>query len=173
MNTLVVVCCHAIFHGSDPNNESHWALQSFQRSVGSKPGEHLTFLEHIDIALAFQSRSGSDAATVVFSGGHTNPDHPSLSEAQSYLNAAKASQTHREVSNIILEELATDKFQNILFSILKYRAVKGFYPDSIAVVTHKFKTERAELHRKALRWHRPFTILGQDPPFSRKFVSFF
>jgi hypothetical protein len=169
---LVVVCCHAIFHGSDPTEESHWALQPFQRSSESKPGEHLTFLQHIDMAMALQSGKGRDRPTLAFSGGATNLNHPNLSEGQGYFNAAVASQKYGEtVNSVILEELATDTYQNLMFSILKYRAVKGSYPHSIIVITHNFKSQRVDLHRKALRWTRPFTILGYNPPFSSKSIS--
>jgi DUF218 domain len=161
-DVLVIVCCHSIFHGTSPSDESHWALQPFQRSTTSKPGEHITFLEHIRMALNFQA-AGDKA--VVFSGGHTNPDYPDLSEARSYLNAAAAMDGSESV---ILEEQATDTYQNLLFSILKYHVVEGRYPGSIVVVTHDFKSQRVHLHRHAIRWSKPFRVYTLDPPFSRK-----
>jgi hypothetical protein len=164
-DTLVIVCCHSIFHGTDPNDESHWALQPFQRSTISKPGEHTTFLKHIRMALNFQ---GTSDKTVVFSGGHTNPDYPDLSEAQSYLNAAVAADGSESVNSVILEDQATDTYQNILFSILKYHAVKGCYPGSIVVVTHDFKSQRVHLHQQAIRWSKSFRVYALNPPFSRK-----
>jgi hypothetical protein len=165
-DVLVIVCCHSIFHGTDPSNESHWALQPFQRSTTSKPGEHTTFLEHIRMALNFQE--ASDRA-VVFSGGHTNLDYPDLSEARSYWNAAAAVMDGPEtLKGVVLEEQATDTYQNLLFSILKYHAVKARYPGSIVVVTHDFKSQRVNLHRQAIRWNNPFRVYALDPPFSRK-----
>ena len=46
------------------------------------------------------------------------------------------------ISNVLIEDLATDSFQNLLFSILKYREATGVYPYHITVVTHDFKKRR-------------------------------
>ena len=44
--------------------------------------------------------------------------------------------------NVLIEDFATDSFQNLLFSILKYARVAGTWPDHITVVTHEFKRKR-------------------------------
>jgi len=174
---LVIVCCHAIFLGTvidDPLLESLWDLKSFQRSNGPKYTEHVFFIEHINAALDLLRKSGDSDALVVFSGGKTSLDHPDISEAQGYLNAAKYLVTEESkpgvgdskmLSNIAVEEYATDTYQNILFSICKFYEVKKCYPASITVVTHAFKTERIRLHMDAIRWTRPFCVQGINPNF--------
>jgi hypothetical protein len=106
-DTLIIVCCHAIYHGGpagDATDARNWLLQPFQRGSGTKESEHLTFLRHIERALRFLRRpsaahvqgqgegGGRGPRTlplVVFSGGHTNrAAAPGLSEARGYLDAA-------------------------------------------------------------------------------------
>jgi len=41
-----------------------------------------------------------------------------------------------------VEEDATDSYQNLLFSIVKFKHITGRYPAKIVVVTHAFKQER-------------------------------
>lgn len=165
--TLAIVCCHAIYKGSEPTDENNWRLQSFQRSSGLKPGEHLTFLRHIDTAV--ELLESSSVGSVIFSGGPTNPDVADLSEARSYLNALKY--TRRDaIEGILLEERATDSYQNLLFSIVLFRQTYGYYPRETVVITHAFKRDRfLDLHAKAIRWPlNRIRILGINPPFSRK-----
>jgi len=159
------VCCHAIYEGLDPTEEKCWRLQSFQRSDGLKPGEHLTFLQHIQAAIELRESHSVD--TVVFSGGRTNPELAELSEAQSYLNTLKHKQT---IDAPLLEEHATDSYQNLLFSILVFRRYHGYYPAEIIVITHFFKEQRfLALHAKAIHWPSDrIRVLGINPPFTRK-----
>lgn len=165
--SLAIVCCHAIYEGSDPTDELNWRLQTFQRSSGLKPGEHLTFLQHIEIAVELLQSRNVDS--VVFSGGRTNPDAAELSEAQSYLNALMYSRSG-PVDEILLEERATDSYQNLLFSILLFRQTYGYYPYQFVIITHAFKQDRfLDLHAKDIRVPlNRIRILGINPPFSRK-----
>lgn len=106
---------------------------------------------------------------MVFSGGRTNPEVADLSEAQSYFNALE--HVKKDASDgILLEECATDSYQNLLFSILLFRQRYSYYPSDIIVITHAFKEHRfLHLHAKAIRW--PFDrirVLGINPPFTRK-----
>lgn len=51
------------------------------------------------------------------------------------------------------ENFALDSFQNLLFSIARFREYTGQYPDRITVVGYGMKKPRFEdLHAKALRW---------------------
>lgn len=51
------------------------------------------------------------------------------------------------------EEYALDSFQNLIFSIARFREVTGHYPKHITVVGYALKEARfTELHRSALRW---------------------
>ncbi|EON69514.1 hypothetical protein W97_08774 [Coniosporium apollinis CBS 100218] len=195
--TLIVVCCHAFYvpngpnpilpHESDPNLanpylESNWHLKPFQRSPFAKPGEHETFIQHILAGLqAILHGQSADDCVLVFSGGQTERSIRPLSEAASYWNAARGvlrqtSGEHqislllslRGKSRILLEEHATDSYQNLLFSIIAFRKAWGCYPKSVRVVTHAFKAKRfMALHARAIRWpeHR-FQVQGIDPIMS-------
>ena len=165
---LIIVCCHAIYFGGparNPRDEETWALHPFQRSHGLKQGEHLTFLEHIEAAFDAARQSNVQAA-IIFSGGRTNPDHANLSEARSYLDATSALK-YDGCNQVLLEELATDSYQNLLFSILVFRKTFGLYPSHVKVVTHNFKSARfRELHANAVRWPAErFEVIGINPPF--------
>lgn len=53
------------------------------------------------------------------------------------------------------EDYALDSFQNVLFSLARFREVTGHFPNRITIVGYAFKQKRFdELHRKALRWPR-------------------
>jgi uncharacterized SAM-binding protein YcdF (DUF218 family) len=165
--SLAIVCCHAIYEGSDPTHETNWRLQIFQRSAGLKPGEHLTFLHHIQAAVYLRESQAVD--TVVFSGGRTNPSCPDLSEAQSYLHALEYKQ-EGTIDALLLEEHATDSYQNLLFSILAFKKHHGYYPREIILITHTFKEQRfLNLHAKSIRWPSDrIRVLGINPPFTSK-----
>jgi len=63
---------------------------------------------------------------------------------------------------VTIEDASLDSFQNVLFSIARFRELTGVYPTRITVVGHDFKRRRfEELHRLVLRWpkHR-FTYEG-------------
>jgi hypothetical protein len=173
---LIIVCAHAVFHGSDPTRAEHWALQSFQRAHGSKPSEHFIFIRHIEESMKILNNSPAGDNLIVFSGGATNPSYPYLSEAQGYMNVAtwllsRSSTLHSELlQQVITEEHATDTFQNILFSILKFYYIKQKYPSHVIVITHAFKSDRVELHRQAISWTRSFHINGIDPEFDSKYI---
>lgn len=79
-------------------------------------------------------------------------------------------------SRLTTEDLATDSYQNVLFSILRFRSQTGGYPRRVTVVTHEFKRTRfTECHFPALGlvpWTRedktrgniPITVIGINPP---------
>jgi hypothetical protein len=170
---LIIVCAHAVFHGTNPLDEFHWDLQQFQRGSPSKKSEHHTFMRHIQEAINLLQNTSNKDSLLVFSGGPTNSDYPNISEAQGYLKAATwllfqpHMVNHKEMieNHLATEERATDTFQNILFSILKFHEIKQQYPSKVVVVTHAFKSRRVELHRSAISWTRPFHIEGIDPEF--------
>lgn len=176
---LIILCCHAVYHGSSgssPLLESNWALKPFQKSTPTKSGEHTTFLQHTFAAV--QLHAQDDKSIVVFSGGPTDAAYPDLSEARSYRNAYQdwshllGLQTLSE-EEIILEEYATDSFQNVLFSILEFRRKFRHYPKDLMIVTHAFKNERfLKLHAKALKWDvECVKVLGINPPFTSTYLA--
>ncbi|KAG9548098.1 release factor, partial [Aureobasidium melanogenum] len=148
MGELVVVCCHAICtNSSNPYQESNWLLKPFQRSNAStgKPGEHETFLLHIQAGVNALRRAET---VLVFSGAKTERDALS-SEADSYRNIlvhcfgeSDVVQQAMTDGRILCEDAATDSYQNLLFSLIKYYEVKGKWPRMITVITHSFKEAR-------------------------------
>ncbi|KAL6709040.1 hypothetical protein ACN47E_002167 [Coniothyrium glycines] len=192
---LIIVCCHAIFlpdaDDSDfplhsPHHEPNWALAPFQKSDRGtgKPGEHETFLAHAKAGLDALC-IGTDAehppnSLLVFSGGATQRSRTQKSEARSYYHAALAEElaaghlyggrTHTlyHKGYILLEEHATDSFQNLLFSIVRFRVATGKYPKQIRVITHAFKAKRfLDLHAPAIDWPKNrIQAQGLDPVMS-------
>jgi len=62
------------------------------------------------------------------------------------------------------ENYALDSFQNLLFSIARFREYTGRWPEYITVVGYEMKKRRfEELHREALRWPADrFMYVGID-----------
>ena len=131
----------------DPHRESSWLLKPFQKSdpTTGKPGEHETFLLHIQAGASALRRQ---EAVLVFSGAKTEPDAP-LSESASYRDVLLQSFSEFTSSTsavvegrILCEDAATDSYQNLLFSLIKYYEIKGTWPQVITVITHSFKETR-------------------------------
>jgi hypothetical protein len=113
---------------------------------------------------------------IIFSGGRTtslSANPTSRSEAEGYalilLNLARNNPSlfSREMQ-FALETHATDSYQNLLFSILRFRQLTGSYPRDVTVITHAFKQARfLEQHAPAIKWpaHR-IRVAGLNPPFS-------
>lgn len=170
LTELIIVCGHATFVGShkDIMSEERWILQPFQRSNPStgKRGEHETFMQHV-LAATFVAASRPESF-IIFTGGNTT--NTNRTEAQGY------EQVHLGLDDpwgigdrYAREDYATDSFQNLLFSILRFRQVVGRYPRDITVVTHTFKRKRIlALHAAALRWpDEHIRLQGIDPPFTK------
>jgi len=169
---LVVVCCHATYIGKRDDwldNES-WILQSFQNAdlATRKPSDVQTFIAHITAgAMLCQTKFDS---VLMFSGGRTTDSD--RSEAQSY-DVILRDMIEQEIilglkGRIALEENATDSYQNLLFSILRFRELTGRYPEYVTVVTHAFKERRfMELHAAAIKWPSSrLRVQGVNPPFT-------
>lgn len=194
IENLIIVCCHAIFHPdvsspsfplSSPYNESNWHLAPFQTSNAEtgKPGEHETFLSHIAAGFhVLTIGSWAGKSLLIFSGGATKTSLTPLSEARSYYHAALAlalSQGQQgggsakkllDQGRVLLEEHATDSYQNLLFSILLFRQTTSSYPKEIRIITHAFKARRfLDLHSVAIRWpSNHIRVQGIDPVMSRE-----
>lgn len=102
--------------------------------------------------LTYPSSSSHDYTP---SRGHTSP-HTATSEGESYLRFARTTgllPPASAFSRATTEDAALDSYQNVLFSIARFRELTGVYPSRITVVGHNFKRRRFEqLHRVALRW---------------------
>ncbi|PWZ03183.1 hypothetical protein BCV70DRAFT_12886 [Testicularia cyperi] len=89
-----------------------------------------------------------------------------------HANAAVATRHGLQDARMTTENFALDSFENLLFSIARFREYTGFYPDRISVVGYGFKRPRfEELHAKAVRWdttgflkngERTFQYIGID-----------
>ena len=192
IDTLIVVCCHAIWVGEPEtdafgleNLEDGWLIESFQN------GETSTFIKHIQAGLDILRNN--ESAILVFSGGATKPNRTKLTEAGTYGQFVLQNEPpdfHNISDRIFTEDFATDSFQNILFSLLGYpRFVHECYnhrpglfagtataqldipfsPQQLIVIGHEFKKARfEELHLPALRYPTDpsrFMYIGIDPPF--------
>lgn len=202
IENLVIVCCHAIYYPDagktnfptySAHDENNWHLAPFQKSdpATGKPGEHETFLAHIQASLDIMTTGANatwkedvpwnqDSTILVFSGGATKQSLTALSEARSYYHAALAEEltqghvgggrAHELYSRgrILLEEHAMDSLQNLVFSILLYRQTIGRYPQNIRIITHAFKAKRfLELHAPAIHWPKDrIQVQGLDPVMS-------
>jgi hypothetical protein len=95
--------------------------------------------------------------------------HAALAEglAQGHRGGGRTHQLFRK-GRILLEEHATDSFQNLLLSILLFRRTTGFYPKRIRIITHAFKSRRfLDLHAPAIRWPKDrIQVQGIDPIMS-------
>jgi hypothetical protein len=174
---LIIVCGHATYLGDGTHTtEDQWLLSPFQRSNPSwrKRSEHETFLSHIHLAAL--TAQHDPRAMIIFSGGRTTPtttNPTSRSEAEGYalilLHLARSNPLlfSREIQ-FALETHATDSYQNLLFSLLRFRQLTGAYPRDITVITHAFKQARfLDQHAPAIKWpaHR-IRVQGLNPPFS-------
>jgi hypothetical protein len=189
IDTLIIVCCHAIYDPApssplfplqSPQYEENWHLSSFQRSDASKhkPGEHETFLLHINRGLELLELSPN--AILVFSGGRTKQQLTPLSEAESYYNASLSQaisqgsdqsrrlESLRASNRILLEEYATDSLQNLLYSMHLFRQYTTRHPQHVRVITHAFKMHRfLNLHAPAVGYAKEqIQVEGINPPFS-------
>jgi len=100
------------------------------------------------------SDAGGDGDEANGDGGATTPSRRSTVRART-----------------VTEEYATDSFENLLFSICRFREITGSYPRKISMVSFSFKRLRFEtLHAEALRWPLDrFDYVGVDPPASTGF----
>lgn len=128
----------------------------------------------------------------MFSGAKTEKDAP-LSEADSYRNVlvqcfGKSDIVQQAMADgrIVCEDAATDSYQNLLFSLIKYYEIKREWPQMVTVVTHGFKEARflvrgvwislvgknnadrylQECHAEAICWpSEKIRVQGISPPF--------
>lgn len=103
---------------------------------------------------------------VIFSGGQTSKEFGPKSEALSYFEASKHMGLDSENKNVALEEYARDSFENVLFSLCRFREVTGAYPEKFIVIGFEFKRERfQDEHRKAVRFPKErFEYIGFPKP---------
>ncbi|RDX70217.1 hypothetical protein CR513_50562, partial [Mucuna pruriens] len=154
LQNLVMVAGHSVYTSSSCgkiDEEESWFLESYQRN----PGQAATFVTHIHEGIEVAARD--DFALLLFSGGETRRDAGPRSEAQSYWAVADSKGWYGKEASVkwraLTEEHARDSFENLLFSICRFRELTGTYPQNITVVSYDFKEKRfAQLHRSAIRF---------------------
>lgn len=154
LKNLVMVAGHSIYTSSSCGKvgmEDSWFLESYQKH----PGQAATFVAHIKEGV--ETVAEDDKALLLFSGGETRKDAGPRSEAQSYWTVAESEGWFGKQGNVrwraLTEEHARDSFENLLFSVCRFRELTGSYPRNITVVSYDFKEERfAHLHRSAIRF---------------------
>lgn len=155
-----VLTTHAALTPESVVRDESWELEPFQR------GQVTTFVEHIRRGVRLTARDSK--ALLLFSGGETRQGAGPRSEAQSYWEVADAMRwdgVPRVRERALTEEHARDSFENVLFSLCRFREVTGRYPEHVTVVSFGFKRERfVHMHRAALRFPtRRFHFVGIDP----------
>ena len=133
------------------------------------------FSQHVKRSIEELRDRGVDESLVIFSGGQTRHGAGPRSEGLSYYVLAEQNQLfgvfpspveQENVLNerIFAEEFARDSYENLLFSICRFREITGHYPTKLVVVNWGYKRARfVDLHRLALRWHMAdFEYIGID-----------
>ncbi|KAJ6602195.1 hypothetical protein B0H10DRAFT_2167366 [Mycena sp. CBHHK59/15] len=161
---LIIVPGHGIWKGTNPDlrlKTDEWTFESYGTSKESSRLE--VFFQHISNAarLALEDQR----SLVVFSGGQTQPTS-TTTEGESYLRLALSANLFQSdtFNRATSESYALDSFQNLLFSIARFREYTGSYPEQITVVGYEMKRARfMDLHRAAIRWpENRFNYIGID-----------
>ncbi|ADV21719.1 cytoplasmic protein [Cryptococcus gattii E566] len=172
---LIMVPGHAIWLGHDANRageDDGWILEPMQ-----KGGSVKTYVKHIERGV--EELKADPLSLLVFSGGATrHPPSPPIPESLSYYRLAMALSLIPSTSiadspktspiplnlRTATEEYALDSYQNLLFSIARFKEVTGNWPQKITVVGYGMKRMRFEnLHRAALRFPpSAFHYIGID-----------
>jgi len=184
---LIIVAGHSVLISGDVENAAHddsvWWLYDYQRNRGLPQA----IVSHIQAGIKLALKD--EKSLLVFSGGETRSQTGPETEGGSYFRVADAlhlwhgrdvfsdgeTTAINEASTVrartTTEEYATDSFENLLFSICRFREVTGAYPTKISVVSFTFKQQRFEtLHAGALQWSvNRFHYVGVDPPASTGF----
>eukprot|EP01041_Mallomonas_annulata_P003746 gene3746-7436_t len=170
LNHAIIVPGHAAMRLSKQNVAAHdedaWYLLPYQRGQGFPS----IITSHIQKGLNLLEND--DNSMLIFSGGQTRQDVGPISEAASYyFLASSQSWIHSDANRIFLEEYARDSFENLLFSLCRFREITGYYPSKISIVGFDFKSDRfTHLHRKAIGFpENNFTYYGIKPnlPFDQ------
>lgn len=175
----------AVSDSSYLSSDRAWVLLPYQH------GQVSALLGHIELGVTRARQE--KRSLLIFSGGETRRTAGPRSEAQSYWMAAEymkwwnnnkkdetdtdagsdKAESTVEVDPVSLrattEEYARDSFENLLFSLCRFREVVGRYPQHITVIGFEFKRMRfEEIHRRAIRFPKErFHYIGIDPADTR------
>jgi len=141
--------------------DASWFLRDYQR------GEPRFYIEHVRRGVEL---AAADRRTVlVFSGGQTFPDAGPRSEALGYWALAEHFEwwgAPQVRARSILEDFSGDSFENVLYSICRFREFAGVYPRAVTVTGWGFKAARfLHCHRPAARFPpERFQYVGVNDP---------
>ncbi|XP_031265858.1 uncharacterized protein C57A10.07 [Pistacia vera] len=151
LKNLVMVAGHSVYTSScgKIDKEDSWFLEPYQKY----PGQAASFVTHIEEGVKIVAED--EDAILLFSGGETRKDAGPRSEAQSYWTVAESKGWFGKEESVkwraMTEEHARDSFENLLFSVCRFRELTGTYPHNITVVSYDFKEGRfSHLHRSAI-----------------------
>ena len=176
-NHLIMVAGHSVTisgHLQDAEvDETDWFLLPYQKGKGLPQ----TIIAHVREGI--RQAALDPKSILIFSGGETRANTGPVNEGTSYFRVADAMNLWKEGIAIdmnvraraISEEFATDSFQNLLFSICRFREITGSYPEKITTVSFSFKQRRFEtMHSKSVLWPSDqFDYVGIDPDASTGF----
>ena len=143
---LIIVPGHGVYVGKskdDTSKDDAWE--------GIFSGEGAYYAEHAEQAVKRAAKNPE--AVVAFSGGATRETAGKRSEAESYFDIARqwGWWGSPEVEDkVLIEDGARDSMENVLFSVLRYKNKMGYFPDRVTVIGWEFKTERFNLHARAM-----------------------
>lgn len=165
LDHLIIVPGHAAVKiskiSSALKEDNAWYLLSYQREQGFPS----IIMSHISRGIRLASED--TRSMLIFSGGQTRKDVGPISEAASYYFVARENKLlgNQLVERVYLEEYARDSFENVLFSICRYREITGKYPSRISVVGFDFKGPRfTRIHRRAISFPESnFSYVGIRP----------
>lgn len=153
LQNLVTVAALPLYTSSKcdkPDVENSSFVEPYQNQSDSQD----TFIH--DIKAGVEAAAAVTAALLLFSGGETWKDAGPSSEAQSYWSAAESEVWFGKEDvrlRTLTEEFARDTFENLMFSVCRFRGSTGHYPTNITVVSYDFiKLRFTDVHRHALRF---------------------
>jgi hypothetical protein len=176
-NHLIMVAGHSVTisgHLQDADvDETDWFLLPYQKGKGLPQ----TIIAHVREGI--RQAAMDPRSILIFSGGETRASTGPVNEGTSYFRVADAMDLWKDGiasdknvrARTITEEFATDSFQNLLFSICRFREITGSYPEKITTISFSFKQRRFEsMHSKSLLWpSERFHYVGIDPDASTGF----
>ncbi|TGZ79071.1 hypothetical protein EX30DRAFT_292004, partial [Ascodesmis nigricans] len=127
------------------------------------------FTTHISTAVQLALNGSEPNSLLVFSGGETRIAAGTHSEAAGYRELAERYvEGFADVEErVITEDHAADSWENLVFSICRFREVTGHWPGRIVVVGFGFKERRfADVHRVMAGWEGDegrWRYVGVDP----------
>ena len=109
------------------------------------------YVEHVKAGVTIAH--GRPSTLLLFSGGQTREAAGPRSEGRSYFEIAR---DHRWWSRLaveprtFLEEYARDGFENLVFSLARFRELTGNWPGHVVVAGWVFKRQRYETYARLL-----------------------